>query len=201
MGGPGIHKGVELIRQIVKHVRLPSGTPVEWHRIGPFDDELDPAVHQHGRYERDELPAILEAVSPHLVAILSTWHETYCYTFDEALACGIPVVSTPLGAPAERVRQHHCGWITESLTVESFLATLQRVVDHWEEYCAVRRRIPTIPLNDTDSIARRYHELYRQISHRTRNGRRRSAVRDRSAVCAEGPPTHPCRCSDGRAAP
>ena len=55
----------------------------------------------------------------HLAAILSIWPETYCYTFDEALSCGIPVLSTPLGAPAERLKQYNCGWLAEPLTAEA----------------------------------------------------------------------------------
>lgn len=162
LGGIGINKGADLIRKIVKKRRLPSGLPLEWHLIGMIDGELDPIVIRHGRYERDHLPTIVNAVSPHVVAILSLWPETYCYTFDEALACGIPVIATPLGAPAERLRQYQCGWISESLSVDGFLETLQRVVDNWDEYCAIRRRIPTIPLNRTDRTASRYHDLYRE---------------------------------------
>jgi glycosyltransferase involved in cell wall biosynthesis len=104
----------------------------------------------------------MKDVSPHLVAILSIWPETYCYTFDEALACGIPVISTPLGAPAERLVQYGCGWLLDSLSVNGFLEGLQRVVDNWEEYCAVCRRIPAITLNKVDDFARRYHEFYRE---------------------------------------
>lgn len=162
LGGIGVNKGANLIRKIIKTKRLPSGQRVEWHLIGLIDGDLERSVRQHGRYERKNLPAIMKKVSPHFTAILSIWPETYCYTFDEAIACGIPVISTPLGAPAERLKQHQCGWICDSLTPEGFLATLQRAVENWGEYCEVRRRVNDVPLNQSRRIAGRYHEFYRE---------------------------------------
>ncbi len=163
LGGIGINKGADLVRQLVRHTRLPGGVPIEWHLVGLIDGSLDPVVQQHGRYDRSELPAIMKSVSPHVVAILSIWPETYCYTFDEALACGIPIVATPLGGPAERLRRHDCGWLVDSLTVPAVMRTLQHVVDHWDEYRDIRRRIPTITLNCADAVARQYHALYRGV--------------------------------------
>jgi glycosyltransferase involved in cell wall biosynthesis len=161
LGAIGVNKGANLIRQLVKRKQLPSGVAVEWHLVGIIDGELSAAVHQHGRYEREELPAIMKAVAPHLAGILSIWPETYCCAFDEALVCGIPVICTPLGAPAERLRQYGCGWTTESLSVEGVLQSLQHVVDHWDEYCAVRRHIPTVALSEIGHLARRHHKIYR----------------------------------------
>ena len=92
----GVHKGAELIRKIVQRRYLDCGVPVEWHMIGTIRGGGRGLV-DHGAYHRDELPAILRRVAPDLVAILSICPETYCYTLDEALSAGIPVVVTPLG--------------------------------------------------------------------------------------------------------
>jgi len=162
LGRIGYNKGAELIRKIVKHHRLPSGQAVEWHLIGSIDGHLDRAVRQHGSYERKDLPALMQAVQPHFVAILSLCPETYCYTFDEALACGIPVLCTPVGAPAERLRQHQCGWIAESLTVEGVLHTLQGAVDDWDGYRAVCQRIASLPVNGGRRAAEQYRAWYRK---------------------------------------
>ncbi len=186
LGGIGPNKGADLIRQTVRHTRLPSGIPIEWHLIGLIDGELDSVVHKHGRYQRTKLSAIMKSVSPHVVAILSIWPETYCYTFDEALACGIPVISTPLGAPAERLRQYQCGWLVESLTAPGVVNTLQQVVDRWDEYCAIRRRIPTIALNRADWVARQYHELYHGVCQTPRLSglERLSAIEQQAKLAA-----------------
>jgi glycosyltransferase involved in cell wall biosynthesis len=160
LGHIASHKGANLIRRVLKSRSLPSGIPIQWHLIGSIDGSVDPKVIRHGRYERDELYDILESVSPHLVAILSITPESYCYTFDEALICGIPVISTPLGAPAERLRSYRCGWIVENLDVGGILKTLQRVADDWDEYQAVRRRIANIPIKSAQDMAENYDELY-----------------------------------------
>ena len=190
LGGIGVSKGANLVRQIVKRRRLPFGLPIEWHLIGMIDGELDAAVQQHGRYEREALPAIISAVSPHLVAILSLWPETYCYTFDEALACGIPVISTPLGAPAERLREYGCGWLIEPFTAEGVLETLQRVVDNWDEYCSTARRIPDIPLRDVARVARQYHQFYGNACRRApqATGARRLPFPAAVPLVADGSP-------------
>jgi hypothetical protein len=45
--------------------------------------------------------------------------------------------------------------------VDGILESLQHVVENWDGYCAVRRRIPTITLTETDHLTRRHHEVYR----------------------------------------
>jgi GT2 family glycosyltransferase len=161
VGAISICKGADLVRKIVKRRALTGGIPLEWHLVGIIDGALDPAVIQHGRYERADLPEIIKTISPHLAALVSLWPETYCYTLEEALSCGIPVIATPLGGPAERIRRYRCGWLSESLSADDFLAALQRIVDHWDEYDEACRRIAAIALPSAGQAAKQYHELYR----------------------------------------
>jgi glycosyltransferase involved in cell wall biosynthesis len=163
LGGLGPHKGFHLVQRIVKHRTLPSGIPVEWHVIGMTSGELRdrPHIIKHGRYARKELPAIMREISPDLVAILSICPETYCFTLDEALMCGVPIISTPLGAPADRVQRDQCGWVLEALELETIFEKLQWVVDSWNtSYREVRRRIPTISLRDVRTVGKAYDQLY-----------------------------------------
>lgn len=160
LGQIGPHKGADLVRQVVRLRALPGGAPVEWHLIGTIRGGIGRNVTVHGRYERDELPSLIERIRPDVVALLSTWPETYNYTLDEAVRCGVPVVSTPLGAPAERVARLGCGWVLERLDAASFFATLERIAADWPEYLRVRDglrglRWPTLP-----SVAARYAAAY-----------------------------------------
>jgi hypothetical protein len=161
LGGIGFNKGAQLVERVTMQKTLPSGIPVAWHLIGLIDGNVGPSVQQHGKYQRDELPGILDRVKPDVVAIMSIWPETYCYTFDEALACRVPVVCTPLGAPAERLERLQCGWKMESPTVGGLMGALQHIVDHWGQYHEVRRRLASIPRNDVANIARQYFDIYR----------------------------------------
>jgi len=164
LGGISAIKGAHLVRRLATHATLPSGVPVEWHLVGLFEGPVPPQVIDHGRYARDEFPAVMERVRPHLVAIASVCPETYCYTLEEALVCGVPALVTPLGAPAERVREYGCGWVLPALEVDAFLAQLDTIVAHWDEYQAVRQRIAVLPLRTTAAVGARYAECYRQAS-------------------------------------
>ena len=162
LGGINAVKGARIVREVATRRALASGVPLEWHLVGFFDGTLDSRVIEHGRYCRDELPALLAQVAPHVVVLPSICPETYGFTLDESLACGVPVISTPLGALAERVRQYQCGWILDRLDGDGVLESLQKVVDSWDEYCAVRRRIAALSLSDVRSVAGRYARIYRE---------------------------------------
>lgn len=161
LGGISTIKGSQLVRRLAAYRKLPSGAPVEWHLVGLFEGPVPENVVNHGRYVRDELPAVIERVRPHLVAIASICPETYCYTLEESLVCGIPVLVTPLGAPAERVREYGCGWILPALEVDAFLGQLDAILGRWDEYQAVRRRIAVLPLRTAAEVGTRYTECYR----------------------------------------
>jgi hypothetical protein len=109
---------------------------------------------------RSELPAILARIQPHLVAILSEGLETYCYTLDEALACGIPVVVTPRGAPAERVRRDGAGWVVAALDVSTVLQQLADIAHAWESYGRVRQHVAAWRPLDMASVGQAYMQSY-----------------------------------------
>ena len=48
-----------------------------------------------------------------VVLILSVWRETYCYTADEAMMMGLPVICFDVGAHAERVRNYPKGTVVK----------------------------------------------------------------------------------------
>jgi hypothetical protein len=75
------------------------------------------------------------------------------------------VVSTPLGAPAERVHRDGSGWVLDQLDAAHFMNKLQELVDGWDEYCAVRRRIPALRLRRVEDAAAQYTQIYRGACH------------------------------------
>jgi glycosyltransferase involved in cell wall biosynthesis len=52
-------------------------------------------VRFHGRYERDDLPAILDALD--VLVVPSLWWESYCLTVREGALAGLPVIASRLG--------------------------------------------------------------------------------------------------------
>ena len=164
LGQIGPHKGADLVRRLVRRAALRCGIPIQWHLIGTIRGGIDHRVVQHGRYDRRELPSVLEAAAPDLVAFLSAWPETYCYTLDEALRCGVPVICTPLGAPAERVRNNGCGWVLDRLDQEAFFDLLESIADDWSGYLRVVRRTRAVGLPDLARVGARYARHYQKAS-------------------------------------
>lgn len=160
LGGINRAKGADVVRRLARQERLTGGIPVEWHLVGLFDGEPGRRVRDHGRYFRSGLPAILAQIRPHLVAILSEGLETYCYTLDEALACGIPALVTPRGAPAERVRRHGAGWVASSLEVRDIIRQLGEIAEDWEGYVAVWKRVAEWRPLEMSRMGQAYLELY-----------------------------------------
>lgn len=68
-------------------------------------------VHLLGEYEREHLPRILNNLEVDLICIPSIWEETYCYTATEALYEGVPILTTNVGAQAERTQRLDAGWV------------------------------------------------------------------------------------------
>ena len=64
-----------------------------------------------GKYDRNDLPDLLEKDKIELICIFPIWPETFCYTVSEAVACGIPILATDIGAVGERVRNMEAGWL------------------------------------------------------------------------------------------
>jgi glycosyltransferase involved in cell wall biosynthesis len=178
LGGFSAVKGAELVCRLSRRGALPDGTPVEWHLLGTIHGALGAAAVRHGRYVRDALPGLLRAIDPHLVVIPSVAPETYCLTLDEAWSCGIPVLVTPEGAPAERVAREGGGWILPALDDRCVLEQLGRIAGDWPDYLRARRRAAAAPLRGTAEIARQYDELYREIAGEPQTAERRQEALD-----------------------
>lgn len=69
------------------------------------------SVDCRGEYRDAELAAILREERPHAVWFPVQWPETYSYTLSTALEWGLPIVSSDLGANAERLAGREWTWL------------------------------------------------------------------------------------------
>ena len=65
----------------------------------------------HGKYDNNRVSELLAQYETAIVATMSTLHETYCYTASEAILSGYPVLAMNVGAHADRIASHDCGWL------------------------------------------------------------------------------------------
>lgn len=112
IGAIGEHKGYEVLYECAKRA-LKDGLPIRFVVIGytADDDELVklPNVEITGKYETADLPYLIEQYDCSVAAFLSTWPETFSYTFSEALQNGLYPIAFDIGAIAERIKQYGFG--------------------------------------------------------------------------------------------
>ncbi|MBN8550905.1 MAG: glycosyltransferase [Deltaproteobacteria bacterium] len=154
------HKGSLVIEKLLQIDHLPSGVPVEWHIIGELYGKAPSHTHQHGKYDRAELASKLSEFNPHVVGILSLCPETYSLTLDETWNAGVPVLSTPLGAPAERVAATSAGWVLPEVSESAVVEALEKICADWPEYLRRRESVTKVKLIDTTAEGTAYGAFY-----------------------------------------
>ncbi|MGI9601489.1 MAG: glycosyltransferase [Acidimicrobiales bacterium] len=120
VGGINQSKGATLAADIAE-AGLEAGVRLEI--LGKVEPGYEHVAHGHGEYQRDELMARLAVIRPTFIGVFSLWPETHCYVLSEAWAAGIPVITGPLGAPAERVHEHGGGLVVDELDPEVIVHT------------------------------------------------------------------------------
>jgi len=139
----------------------------ELHLFGPFlSEEFEREVRAaaaarsvelrcHGPYEPD---GPHPALGLDLAVFPSLCEESYGLVVEEALARGVPVVVSDLGALGERVRGG--GVVTRAGDADALRSALRELLDHPERYRDLRRGVPR-EFPTIEDAARRYVELYR----------------------------------------
>jgi glycosyltransferase involved in cell wall biosynthesis len=105
---------------------------IEIHLIGYPEQELpEPArarISETGQYEDAQLPALLARVRPHVLWFPAQWPETYSYTLTAAIAAGLPIVASAIGAFPERLAGRPLTWLVDpAAPAETWIETFGRV--------------------------------------------------------------------------
>lgn len=167
LGGISIAKGGRLLEALAK---LAPSENIEIHVLGTVSGDivLPQHVQVHGPYLRDEVVDKIDAIRPHLGAVLSIWPETYCHTLTELWAAGVPVVGFDVGAVGERIRESGAGWLVEmsSLSLANFLRELRRHPERQEEKVSqvIEWQRRAVRENSCRAMSDAYFDIYGQLS-------------------------------------
>jgi len=82
-------------------------------------------VRFHGQAERSEMPRLLNAGNGYLSA---SWREGFSVAILEAMACGLPAVTTDFGGAKEVVREGVTGFVSESRDPESLAERCEMLI-------------------------------------------------------------------------
>jgi GT2 family glycosyltransferase len=112
IGAIAEHKGYRVLLDCARDAKR-RGLPVEFVVIGFSENDMALRRTGHvfltGRYVEGEAPHLLRREQPDLIFMASVWPETWCYTLDDALGQGVPILAFDLGAVAERLRALRVG--------------------------------------------------------------------------------------------
>jgi glycosyltransferase involved in cell wall biosynthesis len=154
-------KGVHVVLEALRLAGLPEvrlslfGFRIEpyFRRLVAIAETIDGLdFHAYGAFDRPELPILLGDVD--LVIVPSIEYETYSMVAHEAMACGIPVVASRLGALPEAIRHGENGLLFEpgsAAELASILHTLDTERDRLDALRAGIRRDDWISLPERTS--------------------------------------------------
>lgn len=64
-----------------------------------------------GKYAEADLPRLISRLRPHVLWFPAQWPETWSYTLSAAIASGLPIVASAMGAFAERLKDRPMTWL------------------------------------------------------------------------------------------
>ncbi len=142
----GFHRVIEVLPQIRQQfpdlIFLVVGGPsAEGNNRAELEQQvqalgLDDCVHFLGPRQPDELPAILSAAD---IFVLATSNEGWANVFLEALACGLPVVTTDVGGNKEVICDDDLGIVVPFGDQEALREAIARSLQRDWDTARIRR--------------------------------------------------------------
>lgn len=165
-GGLAPHKGVHTLVAAFRQVKGNAELGIYGsHSEQPDYLELlqqlsagDARIRFCGTYSDQQLDGIFQELD--LLVVPSLWYETYSFSAHEALARGIPVIGSRLGAIAEAVEDGVSGFTFSPGNVEDLAAKLENVVANPEQLNGLRARLATRMSPMLEEEAYSYQRLY-----------------------------------------
>ena len=121
LGAINYVKGSSIIRQMVEIIER-DNLDINIVVIGEITETIKSKhFHTTGRYNRDNLPQIIQEHQIDIFLIPSVCPETFSYTTHEIILMELPIMVFNLGAPAERVAKYDKGYIIDSVSASAVL--------------------------------------------------------------------------------
>jgi GT2 family glycosyltransferase/glycosyltransferase involved in cell wall biosynthesis len=109
LGNLSPEKGLHIVAACAREARA-LGLPLVFRLLGsttePVPQSPDVPLTIHGQYVDADLPRLIGAEKPDVILFPAQVPETYAYTLSVALASGLPIVASALGAFTERLAGH-----------------------------------------------------------------------------------------------
>lgn len=164
VGVMSIHKGGKILQQLIKETKNPH---IKYHLFGTSEfKELEQDKKNytyHGRYQREDLPKLLEENKINLVCNFSIWAETYSYTLTEEIVSGVPVLSFDIGAVGERITKNKFGYTMDvDSTTSEIIEKINSIFENKEEYQKVISNIQKYEIKTVEEMSKEYEAIYKK---------------------------------------
>jgi glycosyltransferase involved in cell wall biosynthesis len=141
------HKGVSVVASLASYIdyyELDAKVHLFGEIVEPYESLNSlKSVILHGKYDKNELPDLMEKNEIDLVFIPSICPETFSYTTEEAINMNLPVAVFDLGAPVERVRFYQKGLILLKKEPEYIV---REIFDYLEKDIVVEKKKEVITI-------------------------------------------------------
>ncbi len=125
LGAINQQKGLDIIKAMLAQIQQ-QGLDIRIVVIGYLAENLvHPNLFVTGRYQREELPELVQKHQIDGFFIPSIWPETFSYTSEEVMHMDYPLAVFPLGAPAERVKHYAKGLVIDEVDAKVALSQIQ----------------------------------------------------------------------------
>jgi glycosyltransferase involved in cell wall biosynthesis len=159
-------KGVEKLLGAFALAELPNAS---LEIVGPTHDDVEtigrikalaaqPGVTLKGGVASNEVFSVLSRF--HVLCLPSQVPETFSLVLHQAFACGIPALVSDIGAPADTVSKHGCGWVVPHADITGWSQALRRIAHEPAILAQAKSRVP-LPLR-LEEEGFLYEHIYRR---------------------------------------
>lgn len=176
LGAVGRHKGIEDYFKLMKYFNQSKKEMLNFYVIGNDDhrllDELDKKYklkknvdYVHDVYTKGYPYDLLLKYKINVVIVPSIVPESFCMTISEALALGIPVITSDLGAQGDRIRKLNAGWVYSDL--EQLINTVVTMIENPDQIRQKRKfNIDNVKVNFVEDMVKKYDGIFSQSLNR-----------------------------------
>ncbi|MDP4173537.1 MAG: glycosyltransferase [Bacteroidota bacterium] len=156
-------KGAEVFLKTIEHVNKKN---IEFSIFGfvppQYSDRLNNLdVKVFGQYNRNDLPSLLANID--MIIVPSIWDETYCMTVNEALALGVPVLASSVGAINERIINNENGFLVAPNDSHALVDQILEIFNNREKLSLVRNNLKKIKIKTLKENIDDYENIYDTI--------------------------------------
>ncbi|MFN3926863.1 MAG: glycosyltransferase [Pseudanabaenaceae cyanobacterium] len=168
IGNINYPKGSYQIPEIISYFRGNRPRPVKFFLVGNTDNKLlltlgENRIKVTGSYKVQDLPKILHQLNIHLAIFPTVWAETFCLVAEEVVSCGIPIITTPVSAVAERVRMSQAGFVCSDNSVAAIVEVINEVLSSPEKYMYAKKNAMLYQPKSIEEMCTEYIKLYEEV--------------------------------------